>query len=89
MEGGVSRMQKRANIKGEPVLPFDNQSSDSSLKLLTVEDVALFLNISITSVRRMQQRRLVPFIKVGGSVRFLLTDLLSYLKKRRVEPIDK
>ncbi len=82
-------LKNHATIKGDPVLAFDNELCDSNVKLLTIEEVALFLKISVTSVRRLQQKRLIPFTKVGGSVRFLLTDLLSYLKKRRVESIDK
>jgi len=81
--------QKYANIGSEPVLPFDNSSSGSPpLELLTVAETASFLRVSITGIRRLQQARHLPFFKVGGSLRFAKSDLLAYLQKRRVEPID-
>jgi excisionase family DNA binding protein len=58
------------------------------MELLTIPEVAEFLKISVPSVRRLQQRRLIPFFKVGGSVRFTRSDILSYLEKKRVESID-
>lgn len=55
--------------------------------LLTIKDVAVLLKVSMTTVRRLQQGRRLPFIKVGGSVRFDQRDILEYLKKARVENI--
>lgn len=77
-------------MKGDPVLVFDNSSVGSSQtrELLTAADVADLFNFSITSVRRLQQRRQLPFLKIGGTVRFLRSDIVQYLQKRRVEPID-
>jgi excisionase family DNA binding protein len=60
----------------------------STIKLLTVAEVADLLKISASGVRRLQQTRHLPFIKVGGSVRFSRDDILSYLEKRRVEVVD-
>ena len=71
----------------DPVLLFDNRSSGFPPSLLTLGEVAGFLKISIPGVRRLQQRRLIPFIKVGGSVRFSPYDVLSYVEKQRVAPI--
>ena len=66
-----------------------NMPTDSSqtMELLTIAGVAEFLKISESTVRRLQQRRLIPFFKVGGSVRFAKSDLVSYLEKQRVEII--
>jgi excisionase family DNA binding protein len=82
--------QKQGIIK-IPVLPFDNNSIDlgSVPEILTLADVAQLLKVSLTSVRRLQQGRHIPFIKVGGSVRFQKRDLLSYLEKQRVESIEQ
>ena len=78
-------------MSSEPVLSFDNKSSYSrpDVELLTIPETATFLKISATSVRRLQQKRHLTFIKVGGSVRFSKSDLLSYLEKRRVGSIDQ
>ena len=66
------------------VQSFDIDNTD---ELLTVAETAKFLKISVTGVRRLQQRRLMPFIKVGGSLRFARSDLRAYIARRRVESI--
>jgi excisionase family DNA binding protein len=61
---------------------------DPTVELLTIPEVAELLKISVPTVRRLQQRRLIPFFKVGGSIRFTRGDVLSYLMTNRVEVID-
>ncbi|MEY9463391.1 helix-turn-helix domain-containing protein [Bradyrhizobium ottawaense] len=58
-------------------------------ELLTAAEVAKLLRISISSVRRPQQRRRISFLKVGGSIRFAKHDVIFYLAKQRTETIDK
>ena len=72
-----------------PVLSFDNRPINSPLSfvLLTIAEVAKLLKISVSGTRRLQQERHIPFVKVGGSVRFVVSDVLSYLEKQRVESI--
>lgn len=70
----------------DDVLLFDS-ALNGSTSLLTIPEAARFLKISQPSVRRLQQQREISFLKVGGSVRFLKEDLLSYLRKRRVVAI--
>lgn len=81
----MATLSKHEKIKSEPVLLFDNNAS--GIELLTIPETAKLLKISTTGVRRLQQSRSIPFIKVGGSIRFSRHDLLSYLVKMRVEPI--
>lgn len=59
------------------------------IELLTIKDVAKLLKVSEMSVRRLQQGRHLPFIKVGGSVRFAESDIVEYLKKQRIDAIDR
>lgn len=59
-----------------------------SLGLLTVPDVARLLKISVSSVRRLQQCRKIPFRKIGGSIRFTRSDVAAYVEKRRVGSIE-
>jgi excisionase family DNA binding protein len=68
----------------------DNSLSGSSLlvELLTVAEAAAFLTISKSGIRRLQQARQLPFIKVRGSVRFAKRDLLTYLAKRMIATLD-
>lgn len=56
-------------------------------ELLTTAEVAKLLKISVSSVRRLQSARALPFVKVGGSVRFTKGDIASYLARNRVRPI--
>ena len=81
---------KYAKIKSEPVLLFDNKSTNSHLAIepLTIPEVAELLRISESGVRRLQQARQLPFIKVGGSVRFSTNDIFSYLERQRVEAVE-
>jgi excisionase family DNA binding protein len=58
-------------------------------ELLTIPEVAALLKISVPSVRRLLQRRQIPFVKVGGSVRLARADIAAYLDKRRVGAIDQ
>lgn len=90
MEPARQKPQKHETMGNEPVLLFDNKSNDSSGTVLwTLSETASFLKISLTGVRRLQQRRQIPFVKIGGSVRFLQSDLFAYVQKQRVESIDK
>jgi excisionase family DNA binding protein len=57
--------------------------------LLTLSDVAEILKISVPTVRRLQQQRKIPFVKVGGSIRFARSDVASYLAARRVRAIGE
>jgi excisionase family DNA binding protein len=77
-------------MRTEPVLVFEKTSSNSDpvVQLLTIRQTAELLRISASGVRRLQEKRLIAFIKVGGNVRFAMSDIVSYLEKRRVRPID-
>jgi excisionase family DNA binding protein len=57
--------------------------------LLTIPDVAALLKVSTATVRRLQQQRKLPFVKVGGSIRFERSDISSYVTARRVRAIGE
>ncbi|MGD0328456.1 MAG: helix-turn-helix domain-containing protein [Minisyncoccia bacterium] len=58
-----------------------------TLELLTPAEVAELFRISMSGVRRLQQQRCIPFTKIGGSVRFVKSDLASYVERVRVKSI--
>jgi excisionase family DNA binding protein len=60
---------------------------DPSIDLLTIREAANLLRLSVSGVRRLQRQRLIPFIKLGGSIRFDRRDLVSLLNKNRVQTI--
>jgi len=70
---------------------LDKQPSEtvSAIELLTIAGAAEFLTISRSGVRRLQQSRCIPFFKVGGSIRFAKSDLVSYLQRRRIGQFGK
>jgi excisionase family DNA binding protein len=57
--------------------------------LLTISEVAKLLKLSVSTVRRLQRQRKIPFVKVGGSIRFIEKDLAAYLERRRVGAIGE
>lgn len=58
-----------------------------SPRLLTVEEVALRLRVSKTTVYRLIERRRIPFFKYPGAVRIAEADVRAYLRAHRVEPV--
>lgn len=69
-------------------LLFENTSIGSGSELLTIPEVARLLKASVSTVRRLQERRLLAFVKVARGVRFERAAITAYLKKNRVEPIE-
>jgi excisionase family DNA binding protein len=65
-------------------MPID---SDPALDLLTIVEAAELLKLSVSGMRRLQQSRRVPFIKVGGRIRFARQDLASFVQRNRVKAI--
>ena len=76
-------------MKKSIVLTETGDEQNSTIELLTIKDVAELLKVSIPTVRRLQQGRHLPFIKVGGSIRFSKSDIINYLKKQRIDSIDR
>ena len=57
-------------------------------RLLTVNEVAGLLRVSKTSVYRLVERRLIPFYRLPGSLRFTEEDVQAFLRRKRVEPME-
>ena len=62
--------------------------SISTNKLFTIPEVAEMLKVSVMTMRRLQKRRLIPFYKISGGIRFTMEDVKSYLQSSRVEVIS-
>jgi excisionase family DNA binding protein len=56
---------------------------------LSPQELAVFLNISVKTVYRLIEKRLIPFYKIGGSLRFRKEDVEEYLTKSLINPILK
>lgn len=78
-------MHRKLLRRIEPVqAPFG-----ASVELLDLKQTAVFLRVSVPTIRRLQQQREVSFIKVGRSIRFAKSDLIDYLTRKRVPAIHE
>lgn len=57
-------------------------------RLLSVREAAERLGVSVTTMRRLQQRREIPHFKISGNVRFDPADLDAYVAASRVEAVS-
>jgi excisionase family DNA binding protein len=53
--------------------------------LLTIEEVADHLGVSVRHVRRLVSERRIPFVKWGHLLRFSPEDLALWLERSRVQ----
>ena len=59
---------------------FDNQIADDE-KLLTKQELAQFLNVSIKMIDRKVSLNEIPFLKIGRLVRFSKREVLSWAQE--------
>ena len=53
------------------------------VRLLKPSEAALFLTVSERTVKRLTARGELPHVRVGGSMRFVMADLLAYVASQR------
>lgn len=87
-------MSRNASPKGEretfsprsPVpAPLQPESSRDSALLLTVSEVGTILHLSRSAVYHLAERRRLPQVKIGATLRFLREDVLRFIQEHRVE----
>ena len=61
---------------------------DPTQPLMTVLEVAAYLNKTPSAIYTMVARRLIPHIRDGVSIRFDPVDIKSWVDGRKVQPID-
>jgi excisionase family DNA binding protein len=61
----------------------------STERYLTVVEVAAYLNTSERFIRRLIAERRVAFHHVGRHVRFAVSDLDTFVRAGRVEPVTR
>ncbi|WP_218020661.1 helix-turn-helix domain-containing protein [Nocardia beijingensis] len=57
-------------------------------RYVDVEGAAAYLGTGVRFIRRLVAERRVVFYKIGGHVRFKVSDLEAYAQAGRVEPIE-
>ncbi len=60
----------------------------NSNKLLSVNDLIEYFNISKATAYRLINSRKITFYKIGGCIRFDKQDILDYLEKNKINPIE-
>ena len=59
-------------------------------KHLTTEQAAEFLAVPVSMVKRLRERRLIPYVKIGyRTIRYALHDLEKYVQRNRVAAIGE
>lgn len=58
-------------------------------ELLTSEEVAEFLKVPESTIRYWTMRREIPFLKIGKYTRYEKSEVLKWLEKKLVKPIDR
>ena len=55
-------------------------------KILTVAEVAAYLQLNRSTVYYMIQRKQIPHLKIGKSVRIRESDLLKWIEEKMIQP---
>lgn len=54
------------------------------MKLLTVEEIAELFQTSTSTIYRWVHKREIPFVKLGGKLRFSPDEIQEYIKQNSV-----
>jgi excisionase family DNA binding protein len=65
-----------------------NHSRDSEHRLMTVQDAAECLAVSVSTLYGWVYQRRIPFVKVGRALRFDRADLDRFIETNRIRPKD-
>jgi excisionase family DNA binding protein len=57
-------------------------------RLITVQEAALYLSVSVSTLYGWVYQRRIPFVKVGRALRFDLVDLENLVHVNRIRPAD-
>jgi len=56
---------------------------------LTAYEVALFVKLSLQTIRRYTMNKEIPFHKIGRSVRYKKSEIEEWVEKREGEPVQE
>lgn len=85
----ISNVQSRGAIAREPKLRVVNMPSNAvDDRLLSVEEVAAYLNLAVGTIYNRVSRNEIPHVKLGRSVRFRRTDIDAWVESQASTPND-
>jgi predicted DNA-binding transcriptional regulator AlpA len=75
-------------LPGTAAEPADEITfSDPYTRLLNKREIARFISKSENSVDRLRKKRVIPFLIVGGAIRFRLSDVEKALARYQVKEV--
>lgn len=60
-------------------------NSHPEIALLTIQETAKLLRISQRGIRRLLNKKFLTYIKIMGSIRIDIKDVLLYVEEQRIE----
>lgn len=60
------------------------QTKNQNEKLLTIEELSLQVGFGKTFINKARNQFGLPFYKIGGAVRFKMSDVNNWLEERKV-----
>lgn len=79
-----NNIPKLSSIESNPMSHYHEAFFENLIqeeRLLTKEDIANFLNVSIKKIDRLVSMEEIPFYKIGRSVRFSKKGVLAWIKE--------
>jgi|GEM_PF-2492053 len=65
----------------------DGREGNALERALTEHEAAQIINKAVQSLRNERHRGVgCPYVKIGKSVRYLVSDIIDYLRKHRIDP---
>lgn len=55
--------------------------------LVNVQEVAQRLNMAVTTIYKMVNQRRIPYVKIGGALKFNLTQVERWVQDQTVMPM--
>ena len=77
------------SIKNYMKIEYNANSPTNNKSFFTIEDLANIFSVSKPTIYKLVERRVLPFYKIGGSIRFFKSDIEEYLNDVCVIPIVK
>ena len=67
-------------------MSYFSEKASKEIELLTITEVSKLLKMKESKIRNAIFKRQIPYLKIGGLVRFRRDQLLSWLENQSVTP---
>ncbi len=65
--------------------PFSEAKEMKDYEFLTPDELAAFMKLSKSTVYRLVESRVLPFYRLGGSLRFRKQDVIAYIESKKTQ----